>query len=233
MQQPVLLDIWAPWCGPCKALGPVLEKLEAAYAGRFTLAKLNSDEQPDIAGQLSQMFGVRSIPFCVLFKGGQPVDGFVGALPESEMRAFLDSHVPSAESRGRGRRVEEAEALLAEGDTDSALERLQEARGHQPGATTPRATTTCGPCSSAAQIDEARAGLRAGRRARSLLDPRLARCGHWLAALRAVGAGRAQPTSSPRRSPPTSATSTPASSWRSATSRRSASRRRWTSCSRS
>ena len=60
-QQPVLLDIWAPWCGPCKSLGPVLEKLEVAYAGRFKLAKLNSDDQPDIAGQLSQMFGVRSI----------------------------------------------------------------------------------------------------------------------------------------------------------------------------
>ena len=79
MQQPVLLDIWAPWCGPCKQLGPVLEKLEVAYAGRFKLAKLNSDEQPEIAGQLSQAFGVRSIPFCVMFKGGQPVDGFVGA----------------------------------------------------------------------------------------------------------------------------------------------------------
>ena len=95
-QQPVLLDIWAPWCGPCKALGPLLEKLEAAYAGRFRLAKLNSDEQPDIAAQLSKMFGVRSIPFCVLFKDGQPVDGFVGALPESEVRAFLDKHLPDA-----------------------------------------------------------------------------------------------------------------------------------------
>ena len=96
MQQPVLLDIWAPWCGPCKALGPLLEKLEVAYAGRFKLAKLNSDVQPEIAAQLSQAFGVRSIPFCVLFKGGQPVDGFVGALPESEIRTFLDKHVPSA-----------------------------------------------------------------------------------------------------------------------------------------
>src|SRR5687767_9347419 len=127
MQQPVLLDIWAPWCGPCKALGPVLEKLEVAYAGRFKLAKLNSDEQPEISGQLSQMFGVRSIPFCVMFKNGQPVDGFVGALPEAELRKFLDKHVPSAEEVAADEEVQQAEQLLAQGDTDSALEKLQEA----------------------------------------------------------------------------------------------------------
>ncbi len=91
--QPMLLDIWAEWCGPCKALGPVLEKLETDYAGRFGLGKLDADAEPEIASQLSQMFGVRSIPFCVLFKNGQPVDGFVGALPEREVRAFLDKHV--------------------------------------------------------------------------------------------------------------------------------------------
>ena len=127
LQQPVLLDIWAPWCGPCKALGPMLEKLEADYAGRFKLAKLNSDEQPEIAGQLSQAFGVRSIPFCVLFDQGQPVDGFVGAIPEGEIRKFLDRHLPGADELAAAGEAEAAEALLAEGDTDAALARLQEA----------------------------------------------------------------------------------------------------------
>lgn len=130
---PVLLDIWAPWCGPCKSLSPVLEKLEREYAGRFTLAKLNSDEQPEIAGQLSQAFGVRSIPFCVLFDQGQPVDGFVGAQPETQIRQFLDRHVPSSEDAQSEAQAEEAEALEAEGDTEAALAKLQQAVAVAPG----------------------------------------------------------------------------------------------------
>ena len=125
--QPVLLDIWAPWCGPCRTLGPILEKLETAYAGRFTLAKLNSDEVPEIATQLSQMFGVRSIPFCVMFVGGQPVDGFVGALPEAQIREFLDKHVPAGEELEAAADVEAAEDLMAEGDLEAALEKLSHA----------------------------------------------------------------------------------------------------------
>jgi putative thioredoxin len=127
MQQPVLLDIWAPWCGPCKQLGPVLEKLEVAYGGRFLLAKLNSDEQPEIATQLSQAFGVRSIPFCVMFVGGQPVDGFVGAVPEAQIREFLDKHVPSGEMLEAQEDLAEAEELLADGDLESALAKLAQA----------------------------------------------------------------------------------------------------------
>ncbi|MDR7335469.1 tetratricopeptide repeat protein [Roseateles asaccharophilus] len=126
-QQPVLLDIWAPWCGPCRTLGPILEKLETAYAGRFTLAKLNSDEVPEIATQLSQMFGVRSIPFCVMFVDGQPVDGFVGALPEAQIREFLDKHVPAGEELEAEADVAEAQDLMADGDLEAALGKLAHA----------------------------------------------------------------------------------------------------------
>ena len=132
MAAPVLLDIWAEWCGPCKQLGPVLEKLEVEYAGRFTLAKLDADKVPQISQQLSQMFGVRSIPFCVMFKDGQPVDGFVGAIPAEEIRTFLDKHVPAAEELEAAAEEEAAHDALAEGDTEGALEKLQHAVATDP-----------------------------------------------------------------------------------------------------
>ena len=127
-QIPVLVDFWAPWCGPCKSLGPVLEKLEADYGGRFKLVKINSDDEQ----QLAQAFGIRSIPTCVLLKNGKPADGFMGALPEGKVREFLEKHLPSTDELIAEEDLSEAEQLLAQGDTTSALAKLQEALAINP-----------------------------------------------------------------------------------------------------
>ena len=188
MQQPVLLDIWAPWCAPCKALGPVLEKLETAYAGRFKLAKLNSDEQPEISGQLSQAFGVRSIPFCVLFDQGQPIDGFVGALPEAKIREFLDKHLPTEDEMEALADAEEAQELAAEGDADAALAKLQQAVAVDPANDAARADyiklllergASSPAAAKAALLAQARQAFEpvAGK---TMLDARLAALGSWL-----------------------------------------------------
>ena len=115
VKQPVLVDFWAPWCGPCKQLGPVLEKAVAASGGKVQLVKMNIDEHPQIAGQL----GIQSIPAVIAFQKGQPVDGFVGALPESQVRQFIERLVgpvgdPVAEA------LAEAEAATAAGDAETA-----------------------------------------------------------------------------------------------------------------
>jgi putative thioredoxin len=120
---PVLVDFWADWCAPCKSLGPVLEKLEADYAGRFKLVKINADTEQQLAGA----FGVKSLPTCILLMGGRPVDGFMGALPEGKVREFLDKHLPSDNEVAAQAEAQEAEQLIEAGDAGAAIAKLQEA----------------------------------------------------------------------------------------------------------
>jgi putative thioredoxin len=128
MQTPVLVDFWAPWCGPCKTIGPMLEKLEEDYQGRFKLVKINSDDEQQLAGA----FGIKSIPTCILLKGGRPVDGFMGALPEGKIKEFLDKHLPSVEEMMASEDAQKAQALLEEGNDEEALVKLQEALAVNP-----------------------------------------------------------------------------------------------------
>ncbi|RKP56530.1 thioredoxin [Pararobbsia silviterrae] len=124
-QTPVLVDFWAPWCGPCRTLGPMLEKLEAEYQGAFRLVKVNSDENPELA----QHFNIRSIPYVVAFVDGQPVDQFVGVLPEAQLRAFIDNLMPNpADSERRA-----AFQAIDEGRRDDAYAHLQAALAYDPG----------------------------------------------------------------------------------------------------
>ena len=129
MTTPVLVDFWAPWCGPCKSLGPILEKLEVAYEGRFKLVKINSDEEQQLAGA----FGIKSIPTCILMQNGQPVDGFMGALPEGKLREFLDKHLPGEHELAAEADAREAQEHLESGDVHTAQARLADALAANPG----------------------------------------------------------------------------------------------------
>ena len=117
-RQPVLVDFWAPWCGPCKQLTPILEKAVKAAKGKVKLVKMNIDDHPAIPGQM----GIQSIPAVIAFVGGQPADGFMGALPESQVVAFLERLTKDRIGGEAQDLLKAADAALAEGDAAGAAE---------------------------------------------------------------------------------------------------------------
>ena len=117
-KQPVLVDFWAPWCGPCKQLTPVIEKAVKAAGGKVKLVKMNIDEHPQIPGQL----GIQSIPAVIAFTKGQPVDGFMGALPESQVKGFIERLVGPVGPSAAEDMLAEAAELAAQGDAAGAAE---------------------------------------------------------------------------------------------------------------
>src|SRR5881628_1565323 len=129
-RQPVLVDFWAPWCGPCKQLTPILEKVVKAAKGKVKLVKMNIDEHPAIPGQM----GIQSIPAVIAFVNGQPADGFMGAVPESQLNAFIDKLTKGVTAPGEPNIAEilqEAEAVLAEGDAAAAAQIYAEVLQHE------------------------------------------------------------------------------------------------------
>ena len=118
-RQPVLIDFWAPWCGPCRQLTPIIEKAVRAAKGKVKLVKMNIDEHPAIPGQM----GIQSIPAVIAFVNGQPADGFMGAVPESQITAFIDkltAGMPGAGESNIADILKEADAVLADGDPATA-----------------------------------------------------------------------------------------------------------------
>jgi putative thioredoxin len=124
-RRPVVVDLWAAWCGPCRVIGPILEKVASERGGAFLLAKLDVDANPYTAGQ----FGVQSIPTVIAFRDGRPVDGFIGAIPEVMVNEFVDKLLPTEADLG----AQEARERELEGDLGDAEATYREALAADPG----------------------------------------------------------------------------------------------------
>jgi putative thioredoxin len=184
MNTPVLVDFWAPWCGPCKQLQPAIEKVVKAAKGAVKLVKINIDQNQMLAQQLR----IQSIPAVYAFFQGQPVDGFVGAIPEAQIRTFLDKHVPSEAEIEAEADLEEAEALAEDGNAEAALAKLQEA-------------VAIDPSNEGARFDYVKLLLQEGRvsdarrayepvAGKAMVDQRIAALGAWLDACEAMATAR-------------------------------------------
>ncbi len=208
---PVLVDFWAPWCGPCKQLTPILEKAVTPAKGKVRLVKMNIDDHPQIAGQL----GIQSIPAVIAFKNGQPLDGFMGALPESQVTAFIDRVAgPTGPSSADEALEAAAEALAAKDYAGAAVG----VRRRAAGAIRKTSQRSAGLVRCLCGARRAGAGARSPRRAHARSRRRMPQSRAPRAALEL--AAQAEKLGKPsdlakRVSKPIRTTTRPASTWRS------------------